>query len=239
MKALIVDDERLARAELLRLLKPHAEIVVVGEAVNADDAVEKIDALAPDLLFLDIQMPGRNGFELLEMLDNPPAVIFTTAYDDYAIKAFEVNALDYLLKPIEPGRLASALARAIERAAPVASRSGQGTTFDDGQQIFIRDGGRCWFVRLGDIRLLESEGNYTRVYFSDQKPLLLRTLNHLESRLDGRRFFRASRKYIINLSWIESVEPSLAGGLAARFADGTRVEISRRRARFFRDMTQL
>ena len=115
MKALIIDDERLARTELKRLLTPFKEINVVGEAVNADDALEKIQELKPDLLFLDIQMPGKTGFELLEELDSVPTVIFVTAYDEYALKAFEYNALDYLLKPIEPKRLEETVNKLIEK----------------------------------------------------------------------------------------------------------------------------
>ena len=145
MKALLIDDERLARVELRRLLAAHPEIEIAGEARNAEEAVGLIRDIALDLLFLDIQMPGMTGFDLLERLDDMPQVIFTTAYDEYAIKAFEVNALDYLMKPIAPARLESALAKLRPRAKPKL------------QQVFVRDGDRCWIVRIPDIFLPESE----------------------------------------------------------------------------------
>ncbi|MEO6992516.1 MAG: response regulator, partial [Lacunisphaera sp.] len=168
MKALLIDDERLARNELRRLLKAHPEIEIVGEAVNATEALERIAELKPDLLFLDIQMPGDDGFTLLEKIDPPlPQVIFTTAYDEFAVKAFEFNALDYLLKPVDPNRLATAM----DKLRSYAMRSGEGTAnrerlgLDD--KVFVREGDHCWFVPVKNIRLLESEGNYTRLYFDD------------------------------------------------------------------------
>src|SRR6185369_3973074 len=155
------------------------------------EALELIPKLAPDLLFLDIQMPGLNGFDLLERLEDVPHVIFTTAYDAYAIKAFEVSALDYLLKPVAPARLAAALAK-VRPASPRGHL----------EQVFIRDGERCWIVHLPDVFLLESEGNYTRVCFGSQRPLIRRSLNALEEQLDAAMFFRAGRKQIINLKWV-------------------------------------
>lgn len=188
MRALIVDDERLARNELKRLLQSFPEITIAGEAVNADDALLKIEELRPDLLFLDIQMPGRNGFELLESLDYLPFIIFTTAFDEYALKAFEVSALDYLLKPVEQKRLADAVRKVLERSQNNAVQQSR-SPIEKMNQVFVKDGERCWFVKLEKIRLLESEGNYTRLYFDSQKPLILRSLNHLEERLDAKLFF--------------------------------------------------
>ncbi|NWF49713.1 MAG: response regulator [Ignavibacteriaceae bacterium] len=239
MKALIVDDERLARTELRRLLSEHKEIQVVGEAVNADDAVSKINELNPEIVFLDIQMPGKSGFEMLEELDSVPKIIFTTAYDEYALKAFEYNALDYLLKPIEPKRLEEAIKRIVERhrEEKVAETSEQILTSED--QIFVKDGDRCWFVKLENIRLFESEGNYVRLYFDDHKPLILRTLNYLDERLEKRSFFRANRKHILNLKWIESIEPWLNGGLLAKLKGGMKIEVSRRQAIKFKDRLSL
>ena len=208
MKALIIDDERLARAELRRLLEKHPEVEIVGEARDAEDALSQIGRMEPELLFLDIQMPGANGFELLEQLDRVPLVIFTTAYDDYALKAFEVNALDYLLKPVAPERLAAALAK-IGGVKPKTPLGGD-------QQIFVKDGERCWFVALRDIVLLESEGNYTRLYFGGHRPLVLRSLNYLEDRLDPAIFFRASRKHILNLKFIEAMDAWANGGFLVR-----------------------
>ncbi len=231
MKALIIDDERLARAELRRLLEKHPDVEIVGEARDAEDALSQIDRTEPELLFLDIQMPGANGFELLAQLDRVPLVIFTTAYDDYALKAFEVNALDYLLKPVAPERLAAALAK----IAGVKARSPLGA----GQQIFVKDGERCWFVARREIVLLESEGNYTRLYFGGHRPLVLRSLNYLEDRLDPAIFFRASRKHILNLKFIESMDAWANGGFLVRLKGNIEVEMSRRQAQKFKEIMSL
>jgi two-component system LytT family response regulator len=239
MKALIIDDERLARTELKRLLTPFKDIKVVGEAVNADDAMDKIQEFKPDLLFLDIQMPGKTGFEMLEELDSVPTVIFVTAYDEYALKAFEYNALDYLLKPIEPKRLEETVNKLLEKKRKKTAVELDKETLLESDQVFVKDGERCWFVKLEAVRLFESEGNYVRIYFSDNKPLILRTLNYLDERLDGKTFFRANRKHIVNLKWINSIEPWLNGGLLVKLKDGQKVEVSRRQAIKFKDMLSL
>jgi two-component system LytT family response regulator len=228
MTALIVDDERLARLELRRLLAAHPEVEILGEARGGGEALALIPKLAPDLIFLDIQMPGMTGFDLLERLEDLPQTIFTTAYDEYAIKAFEVNALDYLLKPVVPARLAAALARVRPRAAQ--SRL---------EQVFVRDGDRCWIVRLPEIFLLESEGNYTRLYFGRERPLIRRSLNALEEQLDPGSFFRAGRKQIINLKWIEKVDIGIAGGLEVTLRGGRSVEMSRRQSVRLREILSL
>lgn len=228
MKALIIDDERLARLELRRLLAAHPEVEIAGEARSGEEALQLIAELDPDLLFLDIQMPGMTGFELLERMEELPAVIFTTAYDEYAIKAFEVNAMDYLLKPIVPARLAAALAR----MRPRAGRSRL-------EQVFVRDGERCWIVRLNEIYLLESEGNYTRLYFGTEKPLIRRSLNSLEEQLDPAIFFRAGRKEILNLKWIERVDIAVSGGLLVRLRGGRSVEMSRRQSARLKEVMSL
>lgn len=239
MKALIIDDERLARTELKRLLAPFKDVKVVGEAVNADDALNKIQELKPDLLFLDIQMPGKSGFEMLEELDSVPTVIFVTAYDEYALKAFEYNALDYLLKPIEPKRLEETVNKLIEKKRKKAAIEEDKNILKGNDQIFVKDGEKCWFVKLESVRLFESEGNYVRIYFDDNKPLILRTLNYLDERLESKTFFRANRKHIVNLKWINSIEPWLNGGLLVKLKDGQKVEVSRRQAIKFKDMLSL
>ena len=239
MKALIIDDERLARTELKRLLTPFKEIKVVGEAVNADDALEKIQELKPDLLFLDIQMPGKTGFDMLEELDSVPTVIFVTAYDEYALKAFEYNALDYLLKPIEPKRLEETVNKLIEKKRKKTISELDKDFLSESDQVFVKDGEKCWFVKLENVRLFESEGNYVRIYFGENKPLILRTLNYLDERLDDKTFFRANRKHIVNLKWIASIEPWLNGGLLVKLKDGQKVEVSRRQAIKFKDMLSL
>lgn len=244
MKALIIDDERLARNELRRLLENFPKIEIVGEAANAAEAIKMVEDLRPDLLFLDIQMPGKNGFELLESLeeDITPEVIFTTAYDEYALKAFEYNALDYILKPIDLPRLSEAVHRVFEEFDrkhahdDIAERKILG----ENDQVFIKDGEKCWFVKLGKVRLFESMGNYVRLHFDDQKPLVLKSLNALEDRLDPISFFRANRKHIINLQWIDKIEPWFSGGLLVTLrGSGEKIEISRRQAIRFKDMLSL
>lgn len=243
MRALIIDDERLARSELRRLLKDFPEVEVVGEARNADEAVAQIQALQPDLLFLDIQMPGDNGFQLLERLDQSPLVIFTTAYDKYALKAFDVNALDYLVKPVAPERLGAAISKVLARAsssnAAGPSDAKPAPAAGSSHQVFVRDGDHCWFVTLNDIVLLESEGNYTRLFFGSNKPLLLRSLNYLQSRLDTRLFFRANRKQIINLNFIEAIHTWPNGGYLVKLRGGFEVTMSRRQAQQFQEATRL
>ncbi len=239
MKTLLIDDERLARAELRRLLGAHPEVEIVGEAANADEAAAAIAEQTPDLLFLDIQMPGRNGFELLAELPRPPRVIFTTAYDEYAFRAFEVSAVDYLLKPIDAARLAQALQRLREAAPEPATRVEPTRRLSEDDQVLLRDGDNCWFVRLREIQLFESEGNYTRVIFGGQRPLVPRSLNSLEDRLDPQVFFRANRQQIINLRSVEKVEPWFSGGLLVRLSGGAKIEMSRRQGQRFRELMSL
>jgi two-component system LytT family response regulator len=245
IKAVIIDDERLARNELKKLLQDFPEIEVVAEAANANEGIEKIDSLNPDLIFLDIQMPGKTGFDMLAELDKAPDVIFTTAYDDYALKAFEVNALDYLLKPVEPKRLADA----IHKLQMEEGKDREIVSDDDipvnrsmlheHDQVFVKDGERCWFVKLSDIRLFESVGNYAKVYFSANKPLILKSLNALEERLDEKVFFRANRKHIVNLRLIEKIEPYFNGGLLLELKGGEKIEVSRRQTVKFKEMMSL
>ena len=241
-KAIIIDDERLARAELKKLLLEFPTIEVIGEASNAKEGIEKIESLSPDLIFLDIQMPGKTGFDMLTELDSSPHVIFTTAYDEYALKAFEVNALDYLMKPIEPRRLADALqklqqAEEKELASAVAGFNRGILTEQD--QVFVKDGERCWFVKLAEVRMFESVGNYAKVFFGTYKPLILKSLNALEERLDEKVFFRANRKHIVNMRMIEKIEPYFNGGLLLEIRGGEKVEVSRRQAVKFKEMMSL
>ena len=236
MRALIIDDSRLARAELRRLLLEHPNIQIVGDAQNAEEAQEKIEMLDPDLLFLDIQMPGRSGFELLEELEFIPQVIFTTAFDEYAIKAFEYNALDYLLKPIQPQRLTAAISRLQEQAKKRKPQEVSKELLQEHDQVFVRDGERCWFVQLAEVKLLEVNGNYTQVYFGKEKPLIQRSLNYMEQRLDPKVFFRASRQQMVNLKWVASIEPWFSGSLKLYLRNGGEVEVSRRQAIRFKEL---
>jgi two-component system LytT family response regulator len=240
MKALLIDDERIARAELRRLLGAHPEIEIVGEARNGKEAMEQIAALTPDVIFLDIQMPGMSGFELLERLDEPPQVIFTTAFDQHALKAFEANALDYLLKPIAPDRLANAVKKLTPaRPAPVAPAPASPAPASPLDRVFVRDGDRCWMVQFSDIVLLESEGNYTRVYFGTNKPLIPRSLALLEERLDPAVFFRASRQHMVNLRAIERIDPGISDNLVVSVKGGHKIDMSRRQSLRLREMMSL
>ncbi|MFN4972835.1 MAG: LytR/AlgR family response regulator transcription factor [Bacteroidota bacterium] len=236
MKTLLIDDERLARKGLTSLLQHIPDIDVVGEAANVDEALKQIDKLKPDLLFLDIEMPERSGFDLLEELIDVPHVIFVTAYNEFAIHAFEVNALDYILKPVSEVRLQEAVQRVRKVMINVQSLP---LLKDMDEQVFIRDGEKCWFVKLADIRLIESVGNYARIYFDTYKPLIHKTLNALDERLGGKRFFRANRQQIVNLSYVDKIESAYNGGIIIVMKDQTRIEISRRQSVKFKEMMSL
>jgi two-component system LytT family response regulator len=245
MKAIIVDDERLARNELKRLLENFPSIEVIGEAANTDEASQLIEELQPDVVFLDIQMPGKTGFEWLEEWDGfLPEIIFTTAFDEYALKAFEVNALDYVLKPIELARLSESIQKLESRFQRPTNPEKSATTnhvLGGNDQIFVKDGEKCWFVRLDRVRLCESMGNYVRLFFDDQKPLVLKSLNSLEERLDPKLFFRCNRKHIVNLNFIEKIEPWFSGGLQVTLKGdkAEKIEISRRQSIRFKELLSL
>lgn len=238
-KVVLIDDERLARSELKRLLKDFPEVEVVGEAANAQEGIEKIETLHPDLIFLDIQMPGQTGFDMLTQLEKSPQVIFVSAYDEYALKAFEINALDYLMKPVEPKRLADALHKLRMKQEDESQGNSNRSILGENDQVFVKDGERCWFVKLSDVRLFESVGNYAKVYFGNNKPLILKSLNALEERLDERIFFRANRKHIINLRMIDKIEPYFNGGLLLDLHGGEKIEVSRRQSVKFKEMMSL
>lgn len=243
MKALLIDDERLARAELRTLLAAFPEVEIAGEAANGDEALKLIPILAPDLIFLDIEMPGRSGFDLLDTLPPPhPHIIFVTAYNEFALRAFEVNALDYLMKPVNPARLSAALERVRARVAgqPATAPANTeteppGTPLREDDQVFVRDGDRCWFIPVRELRLLEAEGNHTRLHFRDQNALLYRTLGSMESRLPASLFVRANRGQLINRTFVEKIEPWFSGGLKATLRGGGEAEFSRRQAQVFRE----
>lgn len=243
IRAIVIDDERLARQELKNILQQFDNIQIVAESGKPEEALELIEKENPDLIFLDIQMPGMNGFEMLNEIDGKaPEVIFVTAYDEYALKAFEVNALDYVMKPVEESRLHEAIEKIAKRIAKkkVESEAQE----NDGKlelhdQVFLKDGEKCWFVELEKIRLFESEGNYVRVYFNESRPLILKSLNALTDRLSEKYFFRASRKHIVNLRWIEKVETWFNGGLLVILKDGTKVEVSRRQSVKLKEMMAL
>lgn len=239
LKVILIDDERLARSELKRLLQEFPDVEIIGEAANANEGIEKIETLNPDLVFLDIQMPGKTGFDMLTQLEKAPHVIFVTAYDEYALKAFEVNALDYLMKPVEPRRLADALLKVRQKDEEELLSYNNRGMLGEHDQVFVKDGERCWFVKLSEVRLFESVGNYAKVFFGTNKPLILKSLNALEERLDEKVFFRANRKHIINLRMIEKIEPYFNGGLLLDLTGGEKIEVSRRQAVKFKEMMSL
>jgi len=239
LKVILIDDERLARSELKRMLQEFPDVEIVAEAANANEGIEKIETLNPDLIFLDIQMPGKTGFDMLTELEKAPHVIFVTAYDEYALKAFDVNALDYLMKPVEPKRLSDALLKVRQKDEEEMLSYNNRGVLGEHDQVFVKDGERCWFVKLSDVRLFESVGNYAKVFFGTNKPLILKSLNALEERLDEKVFFRANRKHIINLRMIEKIEPYFNGGLLLDLNGGEKIEVSRRQAVKFKEMMSL
>jgi two-component system, LytTR family, response regulator len=239
IQAILIDDERLARTELRKLLEDHPQIEIIDEASNAKEGIEKIEKHNPDLIFLDIQMPGKTGFEMLADLEKTPKVIFTTAYDDYALKAFEINALDYLMKPIDPLRLAEAVGRLHKAREEQTERMESTHILTETDQVFVKDGEKCWFVKLEDIKYFESVGNYARVFFGNNKPLILKSLNALEERLSEKIFFRTNRKNIVNLRMIQKVEPYFNGGLLLELQGGDKIEVSRRQAVRFKEIMSL
>jgi two-component system LytT family response regulator len=240
VRAFLIDDERLARNGLRRLLSVHDDIEVVGEAADAAAAQASLRALDPDLIFLDVEMPGGDGFSLLQQLDDVPITIFTTAYDAYAVRAFEADALDYLVKPISAERLAASLSRARKTFAQLSQAdAAAGQRPAALRQIFVRDGERCWIVRLVDIFLLESEGNYTRLLFAGERPLTLRSLASIQEKLDPQIFFRANRSQIVNLRAIDRVDDEIGGRIVVTMPRGIQVQISRRRSSRLKEFLSL
>lgn len=238
IKTIIVDDERLAREEFKLLLSNYDNIEVVGEYKNAKEAEAGILAEEPDLVFIDIQMPGETGLELIERLDNAPRTVFVTAYDEFAIKAFELHAYDYLLKPVDEDRLAEVIAR-IEEEHKTPEAVEASKNLQKGDKILIKDGDKVWFVNIDDIRYFESDGNYVKVYFDRFHPLILRSLNSLGDRIDANLFFRANRKYLVNLNRIVNIETWFNGSLQIEMDCGTKIDISRRQAIRFKDQFSL
>ncbi|KXI30252.1 LytR/AlgR family response regulator transcription factor [Paraglaciecola hydrolytica] len=235
MQVVIVEDSRLARLELKEQLKPFADIEVIGEADNAEQGITLIEQLQPDLLFLDINLPGMDGFAMLEQLNYVPQVIFTTAYDQYALKSFEVNALDYLLKPIKTERLQQAINKA--RLHVSTAENTDKLTADS--RFFVKDGEQCWLVTLQQVQLFESIGNYTRLYFEQHKPMIYKSLGQIEKRLPSHGFFRANRSELINMQFVRQVELALNGNLMITLDNGKIIELSRRQAAEFKKRLSL
>lgn len=230
---ILIDDEHLALAELQMMLDKHPQLQVVAMAANATEAIEKIKLHQPDLIFLDINMPGQSGFDLLQELEDSPQVIFVTAYDQFAIKAFEVNALDYLLKPVNAERLEEAISKAIKQIQ-LLQKEEQKLSID--KRIFIKDGEQCYFVPLAEVFLIESVGNYARVFYGDKKPLLHKSLNYLEEKLPATHFFRTDRQHIINIQFIKRINPLFNSALQVEMQNGTKIDISQRQSVRFKEI---
>lgn len=231
----LVDDELLALEELKVLLSPFEDLEIVGFSDRVDKAISECNAIKPDLIFLDINMPGKNGFEFLESLEEVREVIFVTAYDQFAIKAFEVNALDYLLKPLNPNRLADAIHRFRSRIHSLENPSEKRLSAD--KKIFIKDGEKCHFVPVSKIYLLESVGNYVRVFYENHQPLLHKSLSYLEQKLPADLFFRANRQYMFNLDFISQIEPYFNSTLLIVMKSGHKIDLSQRQSVRFRELT--
>jgi two-component system, LytTR family, response regulator len=234
-KALIIDDERLSRTELKRVLanQNHFELY---EAATYEEAIETIDELKPHLIFLDIQLNGKKtGFDVLEHVQHVPQIIFTTAFDEYAIRAFEKNAIDYLLKPLETERLNEALQKALKQIQlkPIEANTSKLSMED---HVFVKENDNCWFVRLKDVVMLERDGNYTRIFFEDSNALVLKSLNQLEERLDDKYFFRANRQQIINVNMITRVQTSITNTFTIIMQKCDTIELSRRQSVKFKEV---
>ncbi|MGB3586354.1 MAG: LytTR family DNA-binding domain-containing protein [Tunicatimonas sp.] len=223
MNCLVVEDSRLARQELVHQLSAMQVFDEIRAVANTDEALAEIADAVPDVIFLDIHLPGKTGFDLLETLDLVPRVIFTTAYDQYAIRSFEHNTIDYLLKPISPERLHQAVGK-----LQAGNTSKEKKSPDD--KVFVRDGERCWFVPLRDIRLFESVGNYVRIYFDEHSPLIQKSLSALEVVLDESIFYRVNRQQMINLTYVQSIDTWFSDTLKVTLQTGEEVEVSRRQS---------
>jgi two-component system LytT family response regulator len=239
IKTIIIDDERLAREELKLLLAEFIEIDIIDEAQNGVEGIEKIKQHKPDLIFLDVSMPGMTGFEMLKQLEDVPQVVFITAYDEHALKAFELQAIDYILKPIDHERLYQSIKRISAENVEIDSldhSTRSNKLLEPNDKVFIKDGEKCWFIELNRIRMLESDGNYVKVYFDQFRPMVLRSLNNFEARLNPEHFFRANRKFMINLNHVIAIETWFNGGLKVELSKGEKVEISRRQAIRFKEV---
>jgi two-component system, LytTR family, response regulator len=234
MKAMIIDDERHARNEVKIALQDLRPLEII-ECASYENAIADINAIKPELIFLDVQLNGRNtGFDVLENIDYTPYVIFITAYDEYAIQAFENNAIDYLLKPIDKARFAKAFQKAIDAIEIKQTRQQSKLSMDD--KVFVKDGNKCWFVKLSDIIYFESMGNYTKVFFDEYNPMVLKSLNSFELRLDEKHFFRTSRTQIVNINKIEKIIVNSTNVFQLNLCNNVQILLSRRQSVKFKDV---
>jgi len=222
IKTLIVEDSRLAQNELLTLCEPYSSLTVVGKAKTLAEAKTLIIKQQPDLLLLDINLPDGTGFDLLDQLQWVPQVIFTTAYDEFAIQAFERNALDYLLKPISEQRFN----QAIEKLTAQSTATTPTGLID--HKIFVKDNDRCWLIDIQQVRYFQSQGNHCQIHFGEHKPMVYRPLTQIEQRLPPKQFFRVNRSYIININCVKHIEAYGHTGLVLTMDDGEDIDVSRR-----------
>jgi two-component system, LytTR family, response regulator len=243
-RAVVADDEPFARERVRRLLADETEVELVGEASDGIEAIAAVRALAPDLLFLDVQMPGKDGFQVLEALTpaETPVVVFLTAYDQYAVRAFEAAALDYVLKPFDEERFKKAVTRACAQAAQVhnkqpaglaqASAVAEGAVLKDGthylDRLLIRTGGRVLFRRTDEIDWIEAEGNYVRLHAGSDGYLMREPLSSLEAKLDPTQFTRIHRSILVQIARIREIRPQLNGQSTVVLENGTHLTLSRR-----------
>mgnify|MGYP005992509157 CR=1 FL=1 len=236
-KTIIIDDERLAREEVKRALGNHNEFEIIGEASYVDEAIILIEELQPDIIFLDIHMPEKSGFDLLEELTSVPEVVFTTAYDQYAVKAFELNALDYLVKPLREERFLKTIEKV--KSELMSNDKFNFEILPMHRKIFIKDGEKCFFIPLSEIHFIESIGNYARLYFGDQKAMIKRSLNLLSEKLDPLYFFRINRSQIINTQYIKEIHPYFNNKLQVILNSGQKLEVSSRQSVKFKNWNSL
>jgi len=240
IRVLIADDEALSRRELRRLLKVHADLEIVAEAEDGDQAAELIEKHSPDLVFLDIRMPGRDGFGVLDALEPPlPEIIFSTAYDQFAVDAIRRGALDYLLKPVAPEELARAIEKARERIAPKGPKLRKDGRLQSSDRIFVKDGKKAMFLEVGKIFYLEAQGNYTKVISPSGQILMRRPIRYFEERLDPKLFLRANRSLMLNLEVVARWEAIQGGRFKAILEGGSSFEISRRQSRSLQERMKL
>lgn len=233
-QVVIVEDSRLAQNELMELLKPFHSFSVVGKAKTVADATALIEQFQPDLLLLDINLPDGTGFDVLDHIQWVPAVIFTTAYDQFAIQAFERNALDYLLKPISEQRFAQALEKVMSD-----HEQQQNKLQPIDHKIFVKDNDRCWLIDIQQIRYFQSQGNHTAISFDQQQPLIYKSLTQIQQRLPEKQFFRANRSHIFNINFVQSIEPYGTTGLLLTMDDGHEIDVSKRHTAHIKQILSL
>jgi two-component system, LytTR family, response regulator len=234
MNTCIIDDSDLARSDLNRLLKSYERINVISEASSFKEAVQIISEMPPDLIFLDIELTDGDGFQVLKKTPNDTMVIFTTAFDDFAIQAFDVNAVDYLLKPIDPIRLDAAINKALFQSITNTSRF-EKRHYALNETVFVQDGSRCRLIKIRDIRYFQTYGNYSFIYFNDEKILLNKSLNQIESKLDPNHFFRVNRQYIVNIHHVNNIDIWSDSAYRVQLTCQKKIDISRRKSKFLSD----